>query len=145
MSFFSKPSPKKATRRKAKPSGLSWVKDSGIQAELGQIVTSLGLSHINPARVFCYRTTGSKARAYARIWSFPKIFQEVLTIEPAYVVEIISEKFDKLDADNKKKVIIHELLHIPKNFSGSLLPHKYGYTKIEKEVEVLFKKYMNSK
>lgn len=145
MSFFSKPAPKKVMRRKAKAKGLSWAKDKQIQEELGQIVSSLGLSYINPSRVFCYRTTGSKARAYARIWSFPKIFQEVLTIEPAYVVEIISEKFDKLDAGNKKKVIIHELLHIPKNFSGSLLPHKYGYTKIEKEVEVLFKKYMNSK
>lgn len=144
MSFFSKPTPKKRTVRKQK-SGLSWTKDIQIQEEMGQIVASLGLTHINEKRVFCYRTSGSKARAYARIWAFPKIFQEVLSIEPAYVMEIISEKFDKLDKDNRKKVIIHELLHIPKNFSGSLLPHKYGYTKIEKEVEVLFKRYMNNK
>lgn len=144
MSFFTKQAPKKRTVKK-RTSGLSWTKDSQIQEEMGQIVASLGLSHINEKRVFCYRTSGSKARAYARIWSFPKIFQEVLVIEPAYVMEIISEKFDKLDQNNKKKVIIHELLHIPKNFSGSLLPHKYGYTKIEKEVEVLFKRYMNNK
>lgn len=145
MSFFSKPSPKKITKKKKlKKAGLSWVKDNVIQEEMGKIIVSLGMSHVNAARVYCYRTTGSKARAYARIWSFPKIFQEVLSIEPAYVMEIISEKFDKLDANNKKKVIIHELLHIPKNFSGSLLPHKYGYTRIEKEVDVLFKKYMNN-
>lgn len=144
MSFFSKQIPKKRTVRKPK-SGLSWTKDTEIQEEMGQIVGSLGLTHINEKRVFCYRTSGSKARAYARIWSFPKIFQEVLEIEPAYVMEIISEKFDRLDQNNRKKVIIHELLHIPKNFSGSLLPHKYGYTKIEKEVEVLFKRYMNNK
>ncbi len=144
MSLFSKPTPKKRSAKK-KSSGLSWQKDETIQEEMAQIVESLGLSYINEKRVFCYRTSGSKARAYARIWSFPKIFQDVLNIEPAYVMEIISEKFDKLDKDNRKKVIIHELLHIPKNFSGSLLPHKYGYTKIEKEVEVLFKKYMNSK
>lgn len=144
MSFFSKPAPKKRTERKAR-SALAWEKDINIQNEMKQIIDSLGMDHIDDKRVFCYRTSGSKARAYARIWSFPKIFQEVLSIEPAYVMEIISEKFDKLDADNRKKVIIHELLHIPKNFSGSLLPHKYGYTKIEKEVEVLFKRYMNNK
>lgn len=145
MSFFQRPTPKKVTRKKkAIKAGLSWVKDNQIQEEMGNIVVSLDLTHINTARVFCYRTTGSKARAYARIWSFPKIFQEVLSIEPAYVMEIISEKFDRLDTNNKKKVIIHELLHIPKNFSGSLLPHKYGYTRIEKEVDVLFKKYMNN-
>ena len=103
------------------------------------------MEHVLKDRVFCYRTTGSKARAYARIWAFPKIFQEVLTITPAYVLEIISEKYDRLNSEDKKKVIIHELLHIPKNFSGSLLPHSYGHTKIEKEVEVLFKRYVNNK
>lgn len=143
MSFLQKKAPKSESRQAKK--GLSWTRDTEIQDEMSQIINSLGLSYINGKRVFCYRTSGSKARAYARIWSFPKIFQEVLEIEPAYVMEIISEKFDKLNTDNRKKVIIHELLHIPKNFSGSLLPHKYGYTKIEKEVEVLFKRYMNNK
>lgn len=142
MSFLSKPKPKKVKRIKSKKSSkLEWEKDAVLQKEMGKIIVSLELSYITPERVFCYRTTGSKARAYARIWSFPKIFQEVLTIEPAYVMEIISEKFDRLDDENKKKVIIHELLHIPKNFSGSLLPHKYGHTRIEKEVDVLFKRY----
>ncbi len=147
MSFFSKPKPKKRIIKKkvSKSVKLEWKKDSQIQKEMNEIVVSLGMGHVVSKRVFCYRTTGSKARAYARIWSFPKIFQEVLTIEPAYVMEIISEKFDKLGADDKKKVIIHELLHIPKNFSGSLLPHKYGYTRIEKEVDVLFKRYQSAK
>lgn len=143
MSFFSKPTPKKRTRKKS-PQGLVWQKDPQIQEEMRKIVISLEMNHIDEKRVFCYRTSGSKARAYARIWSFPKIFQEVLSIDACYVMEIISEKFDRLDDDNKKKVIIHELLHIPKNFSGSLLPHSYGYTKIEKEVEVLFRKYMKN-
>lgn len=118
-----------------------WEKDKDIQFQMEHIIKSLEMLHIDPSRVYCYRTLGSKARAYARIWSFPKIFQEVLEIKPAYVMEIISEKYDKLNEEEKKKVIIHELLHIPKNFSGSLLPHKYGYTRIEKEVNVLFDKY----
>lgn len=144
MSFFTKPKPK-TIRLKTKAKKLSWFEDKNIQKEMTEIVNTLSMSHINTERIFCYRTTGSKARAYARIWSFPKIFQQVLEIEAAYVMEVISERFDKLDKDNRRKVIIHELLHVPKNFSGSLLPHKYGHTRIEKEVNVLFDKYMNSK
>ena len=141
MSFFgSKPKTVVSRRKKSSSTKLEWLVDVQIQEEMKDIIRSIEFSHVKEDRVFCYRTTGSKARAYARIWAFPKIFQQVLDIEPAYVMEIISEKFDKLSSDQKKKVIIHELLHIPKNFSGSLLPHSYGHTRIEKEVEVLFKK-----
>lgn len=127
---------------KKKTKKLEWEKDQNIQRQMTNLVTELKMDHVIPERVFCYRTTGSKAHAYARIWAFPKVFQLALEIEPAYVMEIISERFDKLSADEKAKVILHELLHIPKNFSGSLLPHKYGNKRIDKEVEVLFKKYV---
>ena len=145
MSFFSKSKPELPKKKKKKTQKLEWAKDLEIQSMMDNFVSVLELAHIRSERVFCYRTTGSKARAYARIWAFPKIFQQALFIEPAYVVEIISEKFDRLDEENKKKVIIHELLHIPKNFSGSLLPHSYGHTKIEKEVNVLFERYKRNK
>ena len=146
MSFFSKPKPKKlALSRTKKSVKLEWLVDNKLQEEMEQIVMSLGMEYIKAKRVFCYRTSGSKASAYARIWSFPKIFQRVLDIEPAYVMEIISEKFDRLSVEDKKKVIIHELLHIPKNFSGSLLPHSYGHIKIEKEVDILYKRYINNR
>lgn len=142
QSFFTK---KKVVRRKKARKDLEWEVDGNVQKEMEEIVKVLNMEHINPQRIFCYRTTGSKAKAYARIWSFPKIFQKALNIDAAYVMEVISERFDKLDSDNRRKVIIHELLHVPKNFSGALLPHKYGHTRIEKEVDVLFKKYQNSK
>lgn len=118
---------------------LEWHGDSDLQKKLEKVVIDIGFDHVNPNRVFCYRTYNSKARAYARIWAFPKIFQEVLKVEPAYVIEVLSEKFDRLSDQDKIKVIIHELLHIPKNFSGSLLPHKYGGKRIDREVEKLFK------
>jgi predicted metallopeptidase len=144
MSFFSKNKPV-PHKRKRMSKDLAWQKATDIQNEMEEIIKTLKMEHVKADRIFCYKTTGSKARAYARIWAFPKIFQQVLSIEPAYVMEVLSEKFDKLDSDNRKKVIIHELLHIPKNFSGALLPHKYGYTKIEKEVDVLFKQYLNAR
>lgn len=145
MSIFFNNKPKKIVQKKPKKTvKLEWHKDATIQQEMGKIVASLEMSHVIPERVYCYRTTGSKARAYARIWSFPKIFQEALSIESAYVMEIISERYGRLNHEEKTKVIIHELLHIPKNFSGSLLPHKYGHTQIDKEVETLYKKYAES-
>ena len=136
--FGRKKTPVRRVRGK-KQVKLAWEQDEFLQSQLNKLVTVLEFSHVNAGRVFCYRTTGSSARAYARIWAFPKIFQEVLAVEPAYVIEVLSEKYDKLGPEEKTKVLIHELLHIPKNFSGSLLPHTYGNKQIHKEVERLYK------
>ncbi len=94
-----------------------------IQVKLRQIIKAGSYPHIKSARLFCFRSQGSSARARARIWAFPKIWQMALKIEPAYVIEVLSEKFDHLSETEKTRVLVHELAHIPKNFSGSLLPH----------------------
>ena len=120
---------------------LEWMEDSDMQWQINHLIHTLELGHLRADRILCYRTTGSSARAYARIWSFPKIFQQALHLKPAYVIEVISEKYDRLPDDKKTQVLIHELLHIPKNFSGSLLPHKYGKTTIEREVVRLYKEF----
>ncbi len=120
---------------------MEWEEAKEIKKDIENIVDVLGLSHINPARIFCYRTQGSKSRSYARIWSFPKIFQTALKTEPAYVIEVLAKYFDKLDADKQKQVLIHELLHIPKNFSGVLLPHRGRNRHLENHANQLFKEY----
>ncbi|PIZ97784.1 MAG: metallopeptidase, partial [Candidatus Levybacteria bacterium CG_4_10_14_0_2_um_filter_35_8] len=99
------------------------------------------LPHVKHVRIFCYRTQGSKSRAYARIWAFPKIFQQALGIEPAYVIEVLAKYYDKLNEDQKTHVLIHELLHIPKNFSGSLLPHRGRNRHLESQAKKLFIEY----
>jgi predicted metallopeptidase len=120
---------------------LEWKEDITIKKDIKIILGVLDLSHIDSSRIFCYKTTGSKSRAYARIWSMPKIFQHALKIKPAYVIEVLSKYYDKLNEDEKKKVLIHELLHIPKNFSGSLLPHRTHHRHLQSEVNKLFKQY----
>lgn len=120
---------------------MEWQKALDIQKEVRRIIKILSLLHVKPSRVFCYRTLGSKSRSYARIWSFPKVFQKALSIEPAYVIEVLSKHFDKLSPDEQKKVLIHELLHIPKNFSGALLPHRGRGRHLGKMVNKLFEEY----
>lgn len=88
------------------------------------------LPHVDTFRVLCVRSRGSTANAYARIWAMPKAWQVALDISAFYVMEVISEKFDALPESEKEKTILHELLHIPRTFSGALLPHVYGKGKL---------------
>lgn len=121
---------------------MEWEEAKDIKKGIKDILKVLNFNHIDIDRIFCYRTHGSKSRSYARIWQFPKIFQRALNQQPAYVIEVLSKHFDKLDSDNKKKVLIHELLHIPKNFSGALVPHRgRGGRSINQITNQLFKEY----
>ncbi len=116
-----------------------------IQRRLNRIITSLDLFHIDKMRVICIRSYGSKSKALARIWNLPRIWQKALQIDAHYIIEVLSEKFDKLSEEEQDKVLIHELLHIPKTFSGALVPHLCFGKKINEErVEKLYQKYKES-
>lgn len=120
---------------------MEWEKAPDIQKEIKRIVQYLELHHLEANRIFCFRSHGSKARARARIWSLPRIWQKALKTKPGYCIEILSEKFDHLSSENKRKILVHELLHIPQNFSGTLLPHRRNRgVSFEKKVEKMFKK-----
>ena len=122
-------------------SKLGWEKATDVKKNITKILNVLDMPYVKPSRIFCYRTQGSKSRSYARIWSFPKIFQDALGLEPAYVIEVLSRHYDKLDEDEKARVLIHELLHIPKNFSGALVPHVTRSRHLGKTANLLFNEY----
>ena len=96
-----------------------------VQADLEEIVRLMPdeFPHVDTRRVVCYRSRGSTARIYARIWSLPGIWQAALGIEAHYVIEVV-ERYDRSSREEQEKTILHELLHIPKTFSGALVPHK---------------------
>ena len=96
-----------------------------VQADLEEIVRLLPdeFPHVDTRRVVCYRSRGSTARIYARIWSLPGIWQAALGVEAHYVIEVV-ERYDRATREEKEKTLLHELLHIPKTFSGALVPHK---------------------
>lgn len=119
---------------------MKWELAPDIQKQIVFLVKKLTFSHLCPERVFCFRSFGSKSSALARIWSLPRIWQRALNTKPAYCLEVISEKFDRLALAEQKKILVHELLHIPRNFSGTLLSHRQAKGEgFEKRVEKLFK------
>ncbi len=94
-----------------------------VEAKVKEIVDALSYGHINEFRIICMRSRNATARAYARIWNLPDIWQKALSVGTFYIIEVLSQHYDKLDGEEKEKVLIHELLHIPKTFSGALRPH----------------------
>lgn len=116
-----------------------------LKSVLSRIIDKLGLTYIRSSNIVTFKSYGSKSRAVARIWSLPKIWQIALGREAHYCVEVISERFDKLSSSDKEKVLIHELLHIPKNFSGSLLPHRQKTKRIDKIMVDKLHLQLNSK
>jgi predicted metallopeptidase len=118
-------------------------KASDVQDRVEQVIRVLEFNHIIDARIICMRSRKAKARAYARIWSLPMIWRSALEISPFYVIEVLSEHYDKLDDVEKTKTIIHELMHIPKKFSGGLVPHvNKGRPVNHKEVDKLYSIYL---
>lgn len=69
--------------------------------------------------------------------------QVALKQTPHYVIEVLSERFDKLSREEQTKVLIHELMHIPHSFGGGFRAHKPHVT--QKKVERMYKKFLQAK
>ncbi len=122
---------------------MRWELCRRTHARLRRIVGILGFTHVDPARIFCVRGYGSTSEAWARIWGLPALWQQVLRIGPAYVVEIIEPEFSGLPEDEQDRILIHELLHIPRTFSGAIRPHRTPTFRITRRtVEEYYQRYL---
>jgi len=118
---------------------IRYIEASDVKKLVDEIADILGFFHVVPQFVYCIRSHGSESkRTIARIHGLGKIWQEVFNRPPSYIIEVISERYDGLSESEKEKTLIHELLHIPKGFSGGFRPHN-GYVNRE-TVEYLYKK-----
>ena len=78
------------------------------------------------SRIRFVRSTGSQSkRTLARCHAFPRILQAALGMKAHYIIEVISEQFDRLNEEQQTKTIIHELLHIPESMKGGFRHHDY--------------------
>jgi len=103
---------------------LDYIDDLDNELILKDIIIKLGLDYINPNQIKCVKSYKSESkRILARLHSSHKIFTHAFNSIPLYIIELVSENFDKLDEKEKLKVLIHELLHIPMTFSGGSRHH----------------------
>lgn len=139
---------KRVVRVRRKAPVKKWDFESAVDVKemIAEILRRVQFAHVQFENLYFVRSQSSRARAYARIWGLSRIFQATAGFPPTYVIEVISEHFDKLSHEEQIKVLLHELLHIPKTFSGSLKSHKGRYHRIDDhEVEGLFSMYKQSK
>ena len=110
-----------------------------IKELVERIVSKLGFEYVELKEIYCFRSSGSKSRrTVARIHSLGILWQKALRTSPGYLIEVISERYDRMNREEKEKVLIHELLHIPHGFSGGFRPHKGNITR--KKIESLHRK-----
>jgi len=115
-----------------------------IQIIAEEIVRKLEWNHVLLEHVAFIRSTDSKARrTLARCHALGKAMQIGMGRKKGfYLIEVISEKFDKLPDDEQLKVIIHELMHIPKSFGGGFIHHDKVH---EASVDHVYNHYCNLK
>jgi predicted metallopeptidase len=107
------------------------------------IAQALALTYVDPERVHCVRVQGSRANALARVWGLPPVFQATLGLSPQYVIEFMVPVFDRLPREEQDRVIIHELLHIPRTFSGGIRPERSRSLTINhRTVERYYRRYL---
>ena len=87
-------------------------------------ISSFLFPHIKIDYVKCLRSYGtSSRRTIARCHALGKLMQKAMGLKAFYALEFLSERFDKLSEKEQEKVIVHELMHIPKTFGGGFKHH----------------------
>ncbi|MCL4389849.1 MAG: metallopeptidase [Patescibacteria group bacterium] len=128
---------------------MEWQDAPDVKFRLDRLLRADLFPYVRGTKIAALRGHGSTSRAIARIWSLPRPWQQVLGIDPQYIIEVITERFDRLSDQDKDRTLIHELMHIPKSFSGALVAHRGGGRgrphRIDRHtVEVLYQKYIQS-
>ena len=114
-----------------------------IDGRVKGIIRRLNLTHIDGTRVICLRSRGSGSkRVIARCHGLSRVMQMALEKDPHYVIEVLSERFDRLSKEDQTKVLIHEILHIPHSFGGGFRAHKPYVT--QAKVQRMYDEFMKA-
>ncbi len=119
--------------------------DEEIMRRIYDIVKTLDedQGHVRLSGVYAVRSYGSQSRGVlARCHALGKIWQLALGIKAVYIIEVINERFEKLSKEDQDRVLVHEIMHIPKSFGGGFKHHN---TVNHRTVEKMYKKYVQIK
>ena len=120
---------------------IRYSRDSELESLCKYIASTLGWEHIVHERLAVIRSTGTKSkRILARCHALSRVFQKALGTDAHYVIEILTENFDRLPQEEKVKTLIHELMHIPKSFAGGFRHHNVVN---RRSVEKVYREYLN--
>lgn len=115
-----------------------------IQKRITEIVDILKFDNIDLKQIYCVRSRGSKSkRIIARIHGLGRIWQEALSMEPTYIIEVIHEQFDYYPKMSQDRTLIHELMHVPQTAKGGFRHHKNHVT--HENVETWYKRYQQKR
>jgi predicted metallopeptidase len=123
---------------------IRYERADDIEEEIGDLIRALQMSHIDGSRVVCVRSRGSKSKGIiARCHGLSRVMQLALNEKPQYVIEVVSERFDALSEEDRVKVLIHELMHIPHSFGGGFRTHRPHVTR--RKIEKMYRKFLEVK
>ena len=124
--------------------GIKYGEAPDVKAVAEEIVYTMDWDHVSLENVAFIRSFGSTARrTIARCHALGKAMQIGMGRKKGfYLVEVISENFDKLSTEERVKVIIHELMHIPKSFGGGFIHHDKVH---ERSVDKVYQQFINLK
>lgn len=121
---------------------MKYIPAPDLQSRMEAIARTLAMEHIDLARVKCFRSKGSSTkRTIARCHTIGKLMQQTIGVKAHYAIEFL-EKFEKLPLTEQDKVIIHELLHIPKTFGGGFRQHDFV---CEENIEKLHRTWVSAR
>jgi len=102
-------------------------------------ISKILFPHVQIDNVKCFRSFGTSSKlTIARCHAIGKILQKALDRKAFYALEFLSERFDKFDEEEKVKIIMHELMHIPKAFGGGFKHHDFV---CNKNINKYYKEY----
>ncbi len=123
--------------------GIKYEKADDVMQRLSDIAQTLQMNHVRLDGVIAVRSRGSgSSRTLGRCHALSKIWQLALGTRAAYIIEILSERFDKMSKHDQDRILIHELMHIPFTFGGGFKHHDVV---TERNVEKLFQQYIKLK
>lgn len=104
--------------------GIKYEQADDVRKMAEKVVSVLGWKHIDLENVGFIRSRGSSSRGtVARCHALGKAMQMAMGRKGFYLVEVISKRFDKMSEEDKIKIVIHELMHIPSTFGGGFKHH----------------------
>ncbi|MFZ5933012.1 MAG: putative metallopeptidase, partial [Patescibacteria group bacterium] len=90
--------------KSSKAGKIVWKLAPDVKKRVVSLLGTCDITWVRPTKIFCFRSLNAKTRACARIWGLNRIWQMALKEEAAYIIETISEKFDRLPDFEKDKV-----------------------------------------